>query len=85
MKKIIAFLLSIGPGIFCIGYTVGTGSVTSMAKAGSQYGSAESFLSPNGIQNTYILAIKVSKLATLGSRRSTRPEKCIMINDRSEK
>jgi len=39
MKKIIAFLLSIGPGIFCIGYTVGTGSVTSMAKAGSQYGS----------------------------------------------
>ena len=39
MKKFIALLLSIGPGIFCIGYTVGTGSVTSMAKAGSQYGS----------------------------------------------
>lgn len=39
MKKILAFLLSIGPGLFCIGYTVGTGSVTSMAKAGSQYGS----------------------------------------------
>ncbi|WP_282136725.1 Nramp family divalent metal transporter [Seonamhaeicola maritimus] len=39
MKKILAFLLSIGPGIFCIGYTVGTGSVTSMSKAGSQYGS----------------------------------------------
>ncbi len=39
LKKITAFLLSIGPGIFCIGYTVGTGSVTSMAKSGSQYGS----------------------------------------------
>lgn len=39
MRKIIAFLLSIGPGIFCIGYTVGTGSVTSMAKAGSEFGS----------------------------------------------
>jgi manganese transport protein len=39
MKKIVAFLVSIGPGLFCIGYTVGTGSVTSMAKAGSQYGS----------------------------------------------
>ncbi len=39
MKKITSFLLSIGPGIFCIGYTVGTGSVTSMSKAGSQYGS----------------------------------------------
>lgn len=39
IKKLAAFLLSIGPGIFCIGYTVGTGSVTSMSKAGSQFGS----------------------------------------------
>jgi len=31
-------LLSVGPGIFCIGYTIGTGSVTSMSKAGSQFG-----------------------------------------------
>ena len=27
-----------GPGIFCIGYTIGTGSVTAMIKAGSLYG-----------------------------------------------
>ncbi len=31
-------MLSIGPGIFCIGYTIGTGSVTSMARAGSEFG-----------------------------------------------
>ena len=31
-------MLAVGPGIFCIGYTIGTGSVTSMTKAGSQYG-----------------------------------------------
>jgi len=31
-------ILSLGPGIFCIGYTIGTGSVTSMIKAGSIYG-----------------------------------------------
>ncbi len=37
-QRIWLFLLSIGPGLFCIGYTVGTGSVTSMAKAGSQFG-----------------------------------------------
>jgi len=30
-------LLTIGPGIFCIGYTIGTGSVTAMLKAGSEY------------------------------------------------
>ena len=38
VDKIWQLMLSIGPGIFCIGYTVGTGSVTSMAKAGSQFG-----------------------------------------------
>ena len=37
-QKIWLTLLSVGPGIFCIGYTIGTGSVTSMAKAGSEYG-----------------------------------------------
>jgi len=38
-RKLLSILYAIGPGIFCIGYTVGTGSVTSMAKAGSAYGS----------------------------------------------
>ena len=31
-------LAVVGPGIFAIGYTIGTGSVTSMAKAGADYG-----------------------------------------------
>ena len=31
-------LLAVGPGIFAIGYTIGTGSVTSMIVAGSTYG-----------------------------------------------
>lgn len=37
-KRAGRLILSLGPGIFCIGYTVGTGSVTSMIKAGSIYG-----------------------------------------------
>jgi len=37
-KQIWLIILSVGPGIFCIGYTIGTGSVTSMAKAGSEFG-----------------------------------------------
>ena len=32
------FLLSFGPGIFAIGYTIGTGSVTSMIVAGNNFG-----------------------------------------------
>ena len=38
LKRIWLIMLSVGPGIFCIGYTIGTGSVTSMAKAGSEFG-----------------------------------------------
>jgi len=38
LKKMLAWLLTIGPGIFAIGYTIGTGSVTSMVVAGSTYG-----------------------------------------------
>ncbi|RDY60297.1 divalent metal cation transporter [Flagellimonas nanhaiensis] len=38
MKKIIGLVLAFGPGIFAIGYTIGTGSVTSMIVAGSTYG-----------------------------------------------
>ncbi|TDT38743.1 Mn2+/Fe2+ NRAMP family transporter [Maribacter spongiicola] len=37
-KKILAVVLAFGPGIFAIGYTIGTGSVTSMIVAGSTYG-----------------------------------------------
>lgn len=38
IKKIMALVLAFGPGIFAIGYTIGTGSVTSMIVAGSTYG-----------------------------------------------
>ncbi|WP_282069338.1 Nramp family divalent metal transporter [Olleya namhaensis] len=37
IKKIIALVLGFGPGIFAIGYTIGTGSVTSMIVAGSKF------------------------------------------------
>ena len=37
-RKLLIIILSFGPGIFAIGYTIGTGSVTSMIVAGSTYG-----------------------------------------------
>lgn len=37
-RKIKTFIASIIPGIFIIGYNVGTGSVTSMSKAGANFG-----------------------------------------------
>jgi Mn2+/Fe2+ NRAMP family transporter len=38
IQKAIALILGFGPGIFAIGYTIGTGSVTSMIVAGGTYG-----------------------------------------------
>jgi Mn2+/Fe2+ NRAMP family transporter len=38
LKRFWRFMLSIGPGFFLVGYTIGTGSVVAMASAGSRYG-----------------------------------------------
>lgn len=46
-RKLIKIMLMAGPGIFAIGYTIGTGSVTSMAVAGSRF----------GMQLTWVLAL----------------------------
>jgi len=38
VKKILAVLAVIGPGLFLVGYNIGTGSITTMASAGADYG-----------------------------------------------
>lgn len=37
-QRLLRLLLIFGPGIFCVGYTIGTGSVTTMIQTGSTYG-----------------------------------------------
>lgn len=37
-KKILIGLSAVGPGLFLIGYNIGTGSVTTMAKTGAEHG-----------------------------------------------
>src|SRR6056297_3495527 len=39
-KKIAIALAAVGPGLFLIGYNIGTGSVTTMAKSGAEHGMA---------------------------------------------
>lgn len=38
LNKILIALAAVGPGLFLIGYNIGTGSVTTMAKSGAEYG-----------------------------------------------
>lgn len=37
-KKVLVALSAVGPGLFLIGYNIGTGSITTMGMAGAQYG-----------------------------------------------
>ncbi len=37
-KRVLRIIALVGPGLFCLGFTIGTGSVTSMVKSGSMYG-----------------------------------------------
>lgn len=37
-NKLLVALNAVGPGLFLIGYNIGTGSVTTMAKAGAEHG-----------------------------------------------
>jgi NRAMP (natural resistance-associated macrophage protein)-like metal ion transporter len=37
-SQIARWIAMVGPGLFCLGFTIGTGSVTSMVKSGSMYG-----------------------------------------------
>lgn len=38
IQKLLIGLAAVGPGLFLIGYNIGTGSVTTMAKAGAEHG-----------------------------------------------
>lgn len=40
LHRIAHWISTVGPGLFCLGFTIGTGSVTSMVKAGGQYGTS---------------------------------------------
>ncbi len=37
-QKLLLLISSVGPGLFLVGYNIGTGSVTTMASAGASYG-----------------------------------------------
>lgn len=40
LKSLLRWISLVGPGLFCLGFTIGTGSVTSMVKSGSVYGTS---------------------------------------------
>jgi manganese transport protein len=60
-KKILLALSAIGPGLFLIGYNIGTGSVTTMAKAGAEYGMTLTWALVLSCIFTYVLMVAYGK------------------------
>ena len=60
-KKILIGLSAIGPGLFLIGYNIGTGSVITMAKAGAEHGMTLLWALALSCIFTYILMVAYGK------------------------
>jgi len=61
-SKFKKFLLSILPGLFIVGYVIGTGSVTSMVVAGARYGMSFTWALFLSCFFTFVLLIAISKI-----------------------
>jgi Mn2+/Fe2+ NRAMP family transporter len=61
LKKIALGLAAVGPGLFLIGYNIGTGSVTTMAKVGAEYGMTLTWALVLSCIFTYILMVAFGK------------------------
>jgi manganese transport protein len=71
-NAILRLLSAIGPGIFIIGYIIGTGSVTSMAKAGAEYGMTLAWALALSCFCTYVLIVAVSRVTIVSGHTLIR-------------
>lgn len=60
-KKILLFISAIGPGLFLVGYNIGTGSVTTMASAGAAHGMGLTWALLLSVIFTYFLVVVFGK------------------------
>jgi len=60
-ERLVRFVSSIGPGIFIIGYIIGTGSVTSMASSGAKYGMSMTWALGLSCLFTYVMIVGISR------------------------
>jgi manganese transport protein len=66
--RILIALSAVGPGLFLIGYNIGTGSVTTMAKAGAEYGMTLFWALLLSAIFTYFLMVAYGKVTLVTGR-----------------
>lgn len=67
-KKLAIALAAVGPGLFLIGYNIGTGSVTTMAKTGAEHGMELFWALVLSCIFTFILMVAYGKLTIVSGR-----------------
>lgn len=68
LRKVALALSAVGPGLFLIGYNIGTGSIVTMAKAGANYGMALFWAVALSCVFTYVLMVAYGKLTIVTGR-----------------
>ena len=67
-KKLLIALSAVGPGLFLIGYNIGTGSVTTMAKTGAEHGMGLFWALILSCIFTYILMVAYGKVTLVSGK-----------------
>lgn len=68
VRKVLLGLSLVGPGLFLIGYNIGTGSVTTMAKAGAEHGMTLFWALVLSCIFTYILMVAYGQVTLVSGR-----------------
>jgi manganese transport protein len=67
-KRVLTGLTAIGPGLFLIGYNIGTGSITTMAKVGAEHGMTLTWALFLSCVFTYILMVAYGKTTIVSGK-----------------
>jgi Mn2+/Fe2+ NRAMP family transporter len=68
LSRIKLALAAVGPGLFLIGYNIGTGSVTTMAKSGAEYGMSLFWALVLSCVFTFVLMVAYGQLTLVSGR-----------------
>ena len=78
-QRILIGLTAIGPGLFLIGYNIGTGSITTMAKVGAEHGMTLTWALVVSCIFTYVLMVAYGKTTIVSGKTALSTIKSNLI------
>jgi len=67
-RKLVIAVSAVGPGLFLIGYNIGTGSITTMARAGAKYGMSLFWALVLSAVFTYVLMVAYGRMTLVSGK-----------------